>query len=293
LSCLEGRVTTMSGKTCLVTGGTSGIGRQTALGLAMLGATVAVVARDAARGEAAADEIRRRVPSARVQILTADLSSLAQVRRLAGEVLARYDRLDVLVNNAGVITMRRQLTAEGLETTFATNHLGPFLLTNLLGGLLRRSAPARVVTVSSAAHKQVRTIPWDDLPYGAQAGHGQTYPLSKLLNILFTVEWARRMAGTGVTANCLHPGFVRTALGRDVTGLLGAVLRVVLPLRPGPATGARTSVYLASSPQVAEVTGGYFVKCEPAQPSALARDPRAAARLWTLSEQLAGLDPGR
>jgi NAD(P)-dependent dehydrogenase (short-subunit alcohol dehydrogenase family) len=189
--------------------------------------------------------------------------------------------------------MRRQLTADGLESTFATNHLGPFLLTNLLRGLLERSAPARVVTVSSAAHKQVRTIAWDDLARGGPAGHAQSYPVSKLLNILFTFELARRLTGTGVTANCLHPGFVRTALGRDVTGVLGAIVRIVLPFQPGPATGAATSVYLASSPEVAEVTGGYFVKCKPAQPSTLARDDRAAARLWTLSEQLAGLDPGR
>lgn len=286
-------MTTMSGKTCLVTGATSGIGKETAVRLAMLGATVIIVARTAARGGVAGDEIRRRVPLARVEAVTADLSSLAQVRRLAEEVLARYDRLDVLVNNAGVIMTRRQLTADGLETTFATNHLGPFLLTNLLRGLLERSAPARVVTVSSAAHKQVRSIPWDDLPRAGPAGDRQTYPLSKLLNILFTVELARRLTGTGVTANCLHPGFVRTALGRDVTGVLGSVVRLVLAFQPGPATGADTSVFLASSPEVTEVTGGYFVKCRPAQPSALVRDDRAAARLWTLSEELAGLDPGR
>ena len=272
----------MSGKICLVTGATSGIGKETALRLAMLGATVIIVARDAARGAAARDEIRRYVPLARVDILIADLSSMAQVRRLAGEVLARYDRLDVLVNNAGVIMMRRQLTADGLETTFATNHLGPFLLTNLLRELLARSAPARVVTVSSAAHKQIRTIPWDDL----RTGYRQAYPLSKLLNVLFTAELARRLAGTGVTANCLHPGFVRTAIGRDVTGVLGAAVRLVLRFQPGPVTGARTSVYLASSPEVDEVTGGYFVKCKPAQPSALARDAHAAGRLWTLSEEL-------
>jgi NAD(P)-dependent dehydrogenase (short-subunit alcohol dehydrogenase family) len=284
-------MTTMSGKVCLVTGATSGIGKQTALGLARLGATVIIVARDAARAEVAADQIRRHVPPAQVEILTADLSRLAQVRRLAEEVLARHDRLDVLINNAGVIMTRRQLTADGLETTFATNHMAPFLLTNLLSGLLTRSAPARVVTVASAAHKQVRAIPWDDLPHGAQTSTGQTYPMSKLLNILFTVELARRLAGTGVTANCLHPGFVRTDLGRNVTGVPGAVLRLALPLVPGPATGARTTVYLASSPEVAEVTGGYFVRCRPAEPSALARDPGAATRLWTLSEQLAGLDP--
>jgi retinol dehydrogenase 12 len=279
----------MSGKTCLVTGATSGIGQETAVRLAKLGATVIIVTRTEARGDLALDEIRRRVPFAHVEAVLADLSSLAQVRRLAEQVSARHDRLDVLVSNAGVITMRPQLTADGLETTFATNHLGPFLLTSLLRGLLERSAPARVVIVSSAAHKQVRSIPWDDLARGAPAGHGQAYPLSKLLNILFTTELARRLAGTGVTANCLHPGFVRTALGRDVAGVLGAVVRLILPFQPGPAAGANTSVYLASSPEVAEVTGGYFIRCKPARPSALARDDQAAARLWTLSEQLAGL----
>ena len=280
----------MSGKTCLITGGTSGIGKETAVGLAMLGATVIIAGRDEARGAAAREQIRQRVPDAQAQVITADLSSLAEVRRLAEQILARYGRLDVLVNNAGVISMRRQLTADGLETTFATNHLGPFLLTSLLSGLLERSAPARVVTLSSAAHKQMRAIPWDDLPRGAQTGHASAYPLSKLLNILFTRELARRLDGTGVTANCLHPGFVRTALGRDVTGVPGAVVRLALRLRPGPATGARTPVYLASSPDVAGVTGAYFVKCKPAEPSALARNAQAAARLWTLSEELAGLD---
>jgi retinol dehydrogenase 12 len=284
-------VTTMSGKICLVTGATSGIGKETAVRLAMLGANVVLVARTVARGEMAGEEIRRRVPLGRVEAVTADLSSLAEVRRLAEEVLARYDRLDVLVNNAGVIMTRRQSTADGLETTFATNHLGPFLLTNLLRRLLERSAPARIVTVSSAAHKQVRTIPWDDLPRGAPDGHRQAYPVSKLLNILFTAELARRVTGTGVTANCLHPGFVRSDLGRDVTGVLGALVRLILPFQPGPARGAETSVYLASSPEVADVTGRYFVKCKPAEPSALARDSQTAARLWTLSEELAGLAP--
>jgi NAD(P)-dependent dehydrogenase (short-subunit alcohol dehydrogenase family) len=281
-------MTTMSGKTCLVTGSTGGIGQQTALRLAALGATVITVARDRERGAAAAAEIRQRVATARVETLTADLSSLAEVRRLADEVLARHDRLDVLVNNAGVITMRPQTTVDGLESTFATNHLAPFLLTNLLRGLLETSAPARVVTVASAVHKQIRAIAWDDLARGVPDRHGQAYPLSKLLNVLFTVELARRLAGTGVTANCLHPGFVRTGLGREVTGPLGTVLRVVLRFRPGPATGAQTSVYLASSPELAAVPGRYFVKRRSAEPSPLATDTAAAARLWTLSERLAG-----
>src|SRR2546430_5733139 len=163
---------TMSGKTCLVTGATSGIGKETAAGLAALGATVIIVARDAARGEAAAAEIRGRVPDARVVTFTADLSSLTQVRRLAAEVMSRHERLDVLINNAGVICAERQLTADGLETTFATNHLGPFLLTNLLRGLLERSAPARVVTVASPAHRQARAIPCDGVAGGGYGGLG-------------------------------------------------------------------------------------------------------------------------
>jgi len=281
----------MSGRTCLVTGGTSGIGQDTALRLAMLGATVIIAGRDAVRTQRAASEVRQRVPLAEVETVTADMSSLAQVRRLAGEVMARHDRLDVLVNNAGVISMPGQLTADGLERTFATNHLGPFLLTNLLlRALLRCSAPARVVTVASAAHRQVRTIPWDDLARG-RAGEAQAYPVSKLLNILFTTELARRLAGTGVTANCLHPGFVRTALGREVTGLPGAALRLALYTRPGPASGSRTPVYLASSAEVTGVTGGYFVRCKQAEPSSLAQDAEAAARLWALSEDLAGTSP--
>jgi retinol dehydrogenase 12 len=271
----------MSGRTCLVTGATSGIGKATATRLAQLGATVVVVARDPARGAAAVAEIHSAVPDAEVDALAADLSDPAGVRRLAGEVADRYDRLHVLVNNAGVITVRHEVTPGGLDRMFATNHLGPFLLTTLLRDLLVRSAPARVVTVSSAAHKQVRAIPWDDLPARCP------YPLSKLCNILFTTELARRLSGTGVTANCLHPGFVRTALGRDVTGFLAGAIQLVLRFQPGPETGAETPVYLATSPEVADVTGGYFVRSRPAEPSALARDPGAAARLWTLSEDLA------
>jgi retinol dehydrogenase 12 len=279
----------MAGRTCLVTGATSGIGRQTALRLAMLGAAVIIVGRDEARGQSTAGDIRRRAPAARVEVMTADLSSLAQARQLAEDVQARHHRLDVLVNNAGVLSTRRRLTADGLEVTFATNHLGPFLLTCLLRDLLERSAPARVVTVASAAHKQVRTIPWADLPHGGPAVGGQAYALSKLLNVLFTIELASRLAGTGVTANCLHPGFVRSALGRDVGGGLGALVQCALLFRPGPAAGARTPVYLASSPEPAAVTGGYFIKCKPARPSSLAMDAQAAARLWQLSEELTGL----
>jgi retinol dehydrogenase 12 len=273
-------------KTCLVTGATSGIGKATAARLAELGATVLAVARDRARGEQAAAEIRRRAPRSRVEVLAADISHLGQVRALAAQVQDRYDRLDVLVNNAGVAKFRRELTPDGLGVTFATNHLGPFLLTNLLLDQLNRSARARVITVSSDRHTQQRSIPWDDL----EPGHDCTYKASKLLNILFTYELARRLAGTGVTANCLSPGFVRTELGREATGAFRVFLRLARPFQSSPEAGAQTSVYLATSPQVAQVSGRYFEKSTPAQSSALSQDPAAAKRLWQLSTQLSGLD---
>jgi retinol dehydrogenase 12 len=276
----------VEGKTCLVTGATSGIGKATAARLAELGATVITVARDRARGEQAAAAIRRRAPRVQVEVLTADLSRLGQVRALAAQLHDRHDRLDVLVNNAGVAKFRPQLTPDGLGVTFATNHLGPFLLTNLLLDLLKQSAPARVVTVASDRHKQQRSIPWDDL----KPGHDCTYKASKLLNILFTHELARRLTGTGVTANCLSPGFVRTELGREATGAFGVFLRLARPFQSNPEAGAQTPVYLATSPAVTEVSGRYFEKSTPAEPSALSQDPAAAKRLWQLSTQLSGLD---
>jgi retinol dehydrogenase 12 len=276
----------VEGTTCLVTGATSGIGQATAARLAELGASVIAVARDRARGEQAAAEIRQRAPRARVEVLTADLSRLGQVRTLAAQVHDRHDRLDVLVNNAGVAKFRRELTPDGLGVTLATNHLGPFLLTNLLLDLLTKSAPARVVTVTSDRHTQQRSIPWDDL----EPGHDCSYKASKLLNVLFTYELARRLAGTGVTANCLSPGFVRTGLGREATGPFRVFLRLTRPFQASPEAGAQTSVYLATSPQVAEVSGRYFEKCTQAESSALSRDPAAAERLWRLSTHLSGLD---
>jgi retinol dehydrogenase 12 len=273
-------------KTCLVTGATSGIGKATAARLAELGATVIAVARERARGEQAAAEIRRRAPRSRVEVLTADLSRLGDVRTLAAQVQDRHDRLDVLVNNAGVAKFRPELTPDGLGVTFATNHLGPFLLTNLLLDQLRHSAPARVLTVSSDRHKQQRSIPWEDLEHG----HDCTYKASKLLNILFTYELARRLVGTGVTANCLSPGFVRTELGREATGAFRVFLLLTRPFQSSPEAGAQTSVYLATSPEVSEVSGRYFEKSTPAESSTLSRDPAAAKRLWQLSTQLSGLD---
>ncbi|MFJ8579482.1 SDR family oxidoreductase [Micromonospora sp. NPDC093277] len=276
-----GSMTMMSGKVCLVTGGTSGIGRETAARLAEFGATVVVVGRDAERGRAAVTEIRHRAPGTEVDLLTADMSSLAEVRRLAAAVLEKYDRLDVLDNNAGVITLKQQFTVDGYETMFAVNHLAPFLLTNLLRERLVDSAPARVITVASNAHRSAKQIPWDELARGEPS-----YPLSKLANILFTVELASRLRGTGVVANCLHPGLIRTRLGREVRGVAKLLVAAAKPFMGSVQTGAATPVYLASAPEAAEVTGGYFFRGKQIEASSLARDPEAAARLWTLSEEL-------
>jgi NAD(P)-dependent dehydrogenase (short-subunit alcohol dehydrogenase family) len=216
-----------------------------------------------------------------VDLLTADMSSLAEVRGLAAEVLTKYDRLDVLDNNAGVITLKRQVTVDGFETMFAVNHLAPFLLTKLLRERLVGSAPARVITVSSNVHSSVKQIPWDEL------GRGEpSYPMSKLANILFTVELAKRLAGTGVVANCLHPGLVRTELGREVRGAGRLLVAAAKPFMGSVQSGAATPVYLASAPDAAAVTGGYFFHGKQIEPSPLARDPEAAARLWALSEDL-------
>lgn len=274
-------MTTMSGKVCLVTGGTSGIGRETAARLAELGATVVVVGRDAERGRAAVKEIRHRAPGAEVDLLSADMSSLAEVRRLAAEVLEKYHRLDVLDNNAGVIMLKQQFTVDGYETMFAVNHLAPFLLTSLLRERLVASAPARVITVSSNVHSSAKQIPWDELARGEPS-----YPLSKLANILFTVELAKRLTGTGVVANCLHPGLIRTQLGREVGGVAKLLVAAAKPFMGSVRTGAATPVFLASAPEAAEITGGYFFRGKQIEPSSLARDPEAAERLWTLSGEL-------
>ncbi len=272
--------------TCLVTGATSGLGEETAIQLASLGAHVLVVARSRDSGEAAAARIRQRVPGARITVLTAGLAVLGQVKNLAEQVLERCDRLDVLVLNAGVVRPRREFTVDGLEVDFATNHLSPFLLTHLLGDLLAASAPARIVTVSSSGHRHVKTIDFDALPTGTDFHPLRTYSTTKLLNILFTTELSRRLAGSRITANAADPGFVRTALGRDTTGAFGMFLKAMHPLQTGPAKAAATAVHLATSPAVAETSGAYFTNCQPTAPSVLAQDPTAALRLWTLSTQL-------
>ena len=280
----------MKGKVCVVTGATSGIGKAAAAALARLGATVVLVGRDRGRTEAAAAEIGPASASPpRAEV--ADLASLEQVRGLA-ERLAGLERIDVLINNAGLVLGERRITPDGFEHVFALNHLAPFLLTNLLLPKLAASAPARVVTVTSDAHSAARLDLSDpNLEHGWDCW--RSYANSKLANILFTRELARRLDGTGVTASCAHPGVVRTGFGRESRPLLRLGITIARPFMASPERGADTIVYLASSPDVAGQTGGYYVKRQRREPSAAARDDAAAGKLWEISEKLTGLAPAQ
>ncbi len=282
-------VTRMDGRTVIVTGASSGIGRATATALARAGARTVLTARDASRGRDALDAVRRSSGSEDVHLVLFDLGDLGSVRAGAAELLDGNPEIHVLVNNAGLVLSERRETVDGYEATFATNHLGPFLLTELLTDRLVASAPARVVNVTSDAHKSARRgLDFDDLQSERGYRGMQAYGRSKLANILFTTELARRLAGSGVTANCAHPGVVATGFGRDgdTKGVFAFGLKLIKPFVLTPEKGARTSVYLASSPEVAGVTGKYFVKCAEASPSAAAQDADAAARLWAVSDEL-------
>jgi len=273
---------------CVVTGATSGIGKETAVALAKGGASVAVVCRTRDRGEAALAEIRRRSGNAAISLFVANLSSLRAIRAVAAELQAALPRIDVLVNNAGLALRDRIVTEDGFENTFAVNHLAYFLLTRLLQPTLVASAPARIVNVSSEAHRW-GAIRFDDL-MGEQTYDGwKAYAQSKLANVLFTYELARRLDGTGVTANCLHPGLVGTAFASRGPTTIRILSRLARPFLRSPASGAATSVYLASSPEVATVSGQYFSGRRARRSSKASYDGAVAARLWGVSERLAGL----
>ena len=278
----------MSGRTVLVTGGTSGIGRATALGLAAMGARVAITGRDRQRTEDTAREIHVETGQA-VGTFVADMSSQSQVRLLAHEVLDRLPRLDVLVNNVGGYWNTRHVTADGLEHTFALNHLAPFLLTNLLLDRLTESAPARVVTVASNAHGMGR-IDFDDLQCERDYSGARAYNQSKLANVMFTYQLARRLQGSSVTANALHPGLVSTGFGAEDPGRTQRLLvPIVRPFMKAPIQGAATSIFLATSPHLESVTGCYFANSKPKKSSQRSYDEAVAARLWQVSTELVGL----
>ncbi len=280
----------MAGRTALVTGGTSGIGRATAVGLAALGAHVAITGRDRGRAEDAGREIRA-AGAGQVDVFVADLSAQSEVRRLADEVLQRLPRVDVLVNNVGGYWETRRVTTDGLEHTFALNHLAPFLLTNLLLDRLHQGSAARVVTVASKAHS-LGEIHFDDLQGERSYSGSRAYNQSKLANVLFTYELARKLRGTSVTANALHPGMVSTAFGAEDPAL---VHRLVVPFMrsfmKSPSQGAATSIQVASDPGLERVTGRYFANRKPTRSSKASYDEAAAARLWQVSADLVGLGP--
>jgi len=280
---------TMHGKICLITGGTNGIGKSAAQGLARLGATVVIVGRDAQKTSQVVADIRSATGNPNVDSLLADLSSQQAIHQLASEFKRQYSQLHVLLNNAGAAFATKQLSVDGIELTFALNHLAYFLLTNLLLDTLKVSAPARIINVSSDAHARGK-IDFDNLQGERSYSSFGPYGNSKLANILFTMELARRLAGTGVTVNALHPGFTRTDFGKNNPGLFMKLMGIVVPLiARSPEKGAATSIYLASSPEVQGLTGKYFVDCKVTQPAPQAMDSGVAQKLWAVSADMVHL----
>jgi Dehydrogenases with different specificities (related to short-chain alcohol dehydrogenases) len=281
----------MAGKVCLITGGSGGIGFVAARELVRMGAAVTIVGRDRRRGEAAADAIRAAAVGGQIRFLAADLSDQSQVHALATRVLADTPRLDVLVNNAGGLFGKRRLSVDGLEMTFALNHLNYFLLSHLLLPALQAAAPARIVNVASAAHKGV-TLDFDDLQGEERYDRWLAYKRSKLANIMFTYEMARRIDGRGISVNALHPGFVATDIGVRHGFVPGFLWWIGKLSAISPEEGAKTTIYLASSPDVADASGQYFSRCKPKQSSDASYDHAASERLWDVSVNLSRLDTG-
>lgn len=279
---------TMIGKICVVTGATSGIGTVTAHALAAQGATVLLVGRNEAKSAAIVERMRRETGNQAIDYLIADLSAQAHIRQLSQALHQRYQHLHVLINNAGALFMTRQLSIDGYEMTFALNHLSYFLLTNLLLDMLKASAPARIINVASDAHTSAQ-LALDDVQGERHFSGFRAYAQSKLANIMFTYELARRLEGSGVTANTLHPGVVATEFGANNGALSRVLRRIANIVSISPEKGAQTSIFLASSPTVEGVTGAYFVKSKPARSSAVSYDHAAAAHLWRISEDMTGI----
>ncbi len=278
----------MDGKVVLITGGTSGIGKAAALELAKMGAWVVVTGRNRERGEEALVDLKAKSGSEKIELMLTDLAVQAEVRRLVEEFEERHDRLDVLVNNAGVIQSRRTETPDGIETTLAINHLAPFLLTNLLLDLLKKSAPSRIITVSSGAERSGK-IDFDDLQSEKRYRAFPVYGMTKLANIMFTFELAGCLEGTGVTANCLHPGSVNTNFAENNRSPFTLLFRAFKPFMRSPEKGADTVVYLAASPEVEGMSGKYLVDRKVTSASDEAYDESVRKRLWEASKELTGL----
>ena len=279
----------MHNRICIVTGANAGIGKATALGLAKMGATVVMVCRSRERGEVAMAEIKRKSGNRSVFLLLADLSSQASIRQLTASFKTQYLALHVLVNNAGVVPPKRTVTVDGFETQFAVNHLAYFLLTNLLLDILKANASARIVNIASEVHHGV-SIPFNDLQSEKSYSPRKVYAQTKLANVLFTYELARRLAGTGVTANCLHPGVIVTNLLSDYMGLPRTLRSVTTAIAAGPEKGAQVCLYLATSPELEGVSGKYFVDSATARSSPESYDAGVARRLWEVSAKLTGLN---
>jgi len=281
--------TSMQGKVCIVTGANSGIGKATAMGLAQMGATVVMVCRNQAKGEEAQSEIKDKSGNDAIDLQHADLSSQESIRQLAENIQQHYQQLHVLINNAGVVNLSRRETTDGLEMTFAVNYLAPFLLTNLLLEKLIASAPARIVNVSSESHR-TGYIRMDDLQLEKGYRSMRAYGQSKLALVLFTYELARRLQGTSVTANCLHPGFVATNIGQNGIGFVGrSITKLIFSIGISPEEGAKTSIYLASSPEIEGVTGKYFVKSIPVRSAPISYDETLQRQFWDESAKLVNL----
>lgn len=278
----------LADKVALVTGANVGIGKETAVALAAAGARTIIACRDAIKGAAAVDEIKRRSGSAAVELVAADFASFAKTRAFGADVRARVDKLDVLVNNAGLMLTSRRLTEDGHETMFQTNHLGYFLTTHLLLPLLRAAGSARIVNVASTAHRG-QALDFDDLDSARSFSPLGTYGRSKLCNVYFTYELAARLRGASITANCLHPGVVGTDFGQKERGVFRALVRLARPFMLSPAAGAATQIHLAMSPDVEGVTGKYFDKQRTVKSSRASYDVAARERLWRESERLTGV----
>ena len=278
----------MEGKVCLITGATSGIGEVTACELARMGCSVVITARDERKAEIAVDKLRAESGSLKIDGLVADLSSQDQVRNLAAEFKRQHNRLDVLINNAGAIYLRRYLSQDGIEMTFAVNHLAPFLLTNLLLEMVIDSAPARIINVASNSHEG-QEIDFDDLESQRSYNFMRAYGRSKLANVKFTFELSRRLAGSSVTVNAFHPGLVGTNMGSNNGWLVKLFLPLFRLFSLSPEEGAETSIYLASSPEVEGVSGKYFYqkRAVPSSPNSL--DEEKARQLWEVSAEMTGL----